>query len=101
MGPVAAAIAVGTRGSEVCDASDKLAEPDCIANTERWGQVASGSGRGQLLGGGIDPWLTTNKNVPALSRVMDAFEDLVRHVPAYDLGFLPDKSALDLIKKTV
>ena len=37
----------------------------------------------------------------AVSRVLDTFQNLIRNVPAYELSFTPDKSALDLIKKTI
>lgn len=37
----------------------------------------------------------------AMSRVMDTFQDLIRDIPAYEFGFLPEKSAIELIKKTV
>lgn len=37
----------------------------------------------------------------ATSRVLGTFENLLENIPAFELGFLPDKSALELIKKTV
>lgn len=37
----------------------------------------------------------------ATSRVISTFEDLIRCVPAFDLGFVPGKGAVDLIKKTI
>jgi hypothetical protein len=37
----------------------------------------------------------------AVSRVLGTFQNFVQKIPAYELGFLPDKSALELIKKTV
>ena len=37
----------------------------------------------------------------AASRVLATFQDFMQNIPAFELGFLPDKSALDLIKKAV
>ncbi len=37
----------------------------------------------------------------AASRVLATFQDFIQKIPAFELGFLPDKSALDLIKKAV
>ena len=38
---------------------------------------------------------------PATARVLETFQDLVGTVPAYEFGFLPDKSALELITQTI
>jgi energy-coupling factor transporter ATP-binding protein EcfA2 len=35
------------------------------------------------------------------SRVLGAFQSLIGDIPAYELGFLPDKSAVELVKNTV
>ena len=35
----------------------------------------------------------------ATSRVLDTFQSLVSTIPAFELGFLPDKSAVELIKE--
>lgn len=37
----------------------------------------------------------------ATSRVLGTFESVIRDIPAYELGFLPDKSAVERIKETV
>jgi hypothetical protein len=37
----------------------------------------------------------------ATSRVLATFQTLIETVPAYELGFVPDKSAIELIKETV
>ena len=37
----------------------------------------------------------------ATSSVLATFQSLIKDIPAYELGFLPDKSAIELIKKTV
>jgi ATPase subunit of ABC transporter with duplicated ATPase domains len=37
----------------------------------------------------------------AMSRVLGTFQDLIENIPAFELGFLPDKSAVELIKKTI
>lgn len=37
----------------------------------------------------------------ATSRVLAAFQDLIHAVPVYELGFIPDKRVVGLIKKTV
>ncbi|MCU0651146.1 MAG: hypothetical protein MUC52_02820 [Candidatus Omnitrophica bacterium] len=37
----------------------------------------------------------------ATSQVLGSFQNLIRSIPAYEFGFLPDKSALELIKKVV
>ncbi len=37
----------------------------------------------------------------AASRVLAVFQNFIQNIPAFELGFLPDKSALDLIKKAV
>jgi len=37
----------------------------------------------------------------AASRVLSTFEDLISNIPIFELGFLPGKSAVNLIKNTV
>jgi hypothetical protein len=37
----------------------------------------------------------------ATSNVLSTFEDLISSIPAYELGFLPDESAVSLVKNTV
>jgi hypothetical protein len=37
----------------------------------------------------------------AASRVLSAFQTIIRDIPIFELGFLPDKSAVELIKKSV
>ena len=37
----------------------------------------------------------------ATARVLGIFQDLILNIPAFELGFLPDKSAIELIKKTI
>jgi hypothetical protein len=32
---------------------------------------------------------------------LGTFQDLIENIPAFELGFLPDKRAVELIKKTV
>ena len=40
-------------------------------------------------------------NAEATSRVLTTFQSLIKDVPAYELGFLPDRSAVELIKNTI
>jgi len=37
----------------------------------------------------------------ATSAVLATFQNLIRNIPSYEFGFLPDKSALELIKKVI
>jgi hypothetical protein len=37
----------------------------------------------------------------ATSRVLATFQNLIQNIPAFELGFLPGKGAIDLIKKTI
>lgn len=54
----------------------------------------------------ICPHLTVLSLLPywdeeGVSRVLETYQHLIRTIPAFELGFLPDKSAVELIKKTV
>jgi hypothetical protein len=54
----------------------------------------------------ICPQLMTQALLPlwdeeATSRALGIFQDLIESIPVYELGFVPDKSALELIKKTI
>ncbi len=51
----------------------------------------------QLMVLGLLPLWDAN----AVSRVLTVFQDFIQNIPAFELGFRPDKSALDFIKKAV